>query len=118
MTITDFLITLSFSTPALLFWIAIIVYGAVRLGKDGGRAERFLIIGASIKILANILAVISPYYLFGHMENVDEIISVYHWKQILTSIIHAAGITCLIYAFWVKFNSINNNRGNIGLPQH
>jgi hypothetical protein len=118
MNILNILIHLLALTPALLFWIAVIIFGAVMLGRDGGRSERFLIIGASLKIVATILTVISPYYLFGRMENTDEIISVFHWKQIFTSIIHAAGITCFIYAFWIKFYGTMKNQGNIALPQH
>ena len=110
MNISDIFIHLLVPTPALFLWIAVIVFGAIMLGRGGGRAERFLIIGASIKIFTIILTAISPYYLFGHTENVDEIISVFHWKQIFTSIIHAAGITCLVYAFWVKFNTSNSKQ--------
>ncbi len=117
MTVADFLLILSASTPSLLFWIAVIVLGIIMLRRGGGRPERFLITGGSLKIIAIILTALSPYYLFGRMDNVDEIVSVYHWKQIFTSIIHAAGITCLIYAFWVKFNSKMNHRGTMALPQ-
>ena len=35
-------------TPALLFWIIVIILGAILLGRGGGRAERFLIAGAGI----------------------------------------------------------------------
>jgi len=118
MTVTDFLFILLASTPSLLFWIAVIVLGIIMLRRGGGRPERFLITGGSLKIIAILLTALSPFYLFGRIENTEEIVSVFHWMQILTSIIHAAGITCLIYAFWVKFNSKMNHRGNMALPQH
>ena len=118
MTIGDVLAQFSFSMPALLFWIAVIIFGAIMLGRGGGRAERFLIIGASTKIFAVIHAGILPHILFNAMENPDEIISVFHWTQIFTSVVHAVGIACLIYAFWVKFCGKMDNQANMALPEN
>ena len=48
---SEFLIILAGMIPALALWIAVIIFAAVRLRRGGGRAERFLLAGASLKIL-------------------------------------------------------------------
>jgi hypothetical protein len=95
-------------TPALLFWTAVIILGSIMLGRDGGRAERFLIAGAGIKIISNLISVPSSYLtfrLFQENFNSDYINTVNMGIHVLANIVGMAGIICLVYAFWVKFNT-------------
>jgi len=96
------------STPALALWIAVIIFGAVMLRRGGGRAERFLIAGGSIKLLGNLLIIptffITP-WLFHQDYSTEYINTVRTGLSIFRNTISMAGITCLVYAFWVKFRT-------------
>jgi hypothetical protein len=96
-------------TPILAFWIAVIIFGAVMLGRSGGRAERFLITGAIIKIAANVLSIPSPVissWLIGEGHEITDISTFNTGYSIVLGIISMAGIVCLIYAFWIKFKTM------------
>ncbi len=103
----EYLTVLLSSVPALLFWIAVIIFGIVMLNRGGGRAERFLIAGGSIKIVANLFIIpsimLAP-WLFGQDYSTDYISTISNALTILRNIVSMAGIICLVYAFWVKFN--------------
>ena len=96
------------SAPALLFWIAVIIFGIVMLNRGGGRAERFLIAGGSIKIVANLFIIpsvmLTP-WLFGQDYSIDYVNTISSTLTILRNVVSMAGIICLVYAFWVKFNN-------------
>jgi len=108
----DILMVLSATSPTLVLWIAVVVFAAVMLRRGGGRAERFLIAGAGIKIIGNLIGAatifVVPWLADGGYDP-DYIGSVASIYTILLNIISMAGIICLIYAFWVKFK-----QGNIG----
>jgi len=97
------------SAPALVGWIVAVVLAAIMLRRGGARAERFLLIGACLMLLASILSI--PTSAFGiwlqigqEMTNVQTAF----WLSIfglVRGLIGLAGIICLVYAFWVKFKS-------------
>jgi hypothetical protein len=97
---------LGFGIP-ILFWIGTIIFGSIMLRRGGGRPERFFITGAALNILGTILR-IPLNYLFGwlHHGDLEEsmIESVTFSAGLVVNVIGAAGILCLIYAFWLKFN--------------
>jgi hypothetical protein len=100
------LVQLLARTPILLFWIAVIIFGAVMLGRGGGRAERFLIAGAVIKIVVNVLAIPSPVissWFIGEGRETADIITFSKGYSIVLGIISMAGMVCLVYAFWCRF---------------
>ena len=108
MGVIEWLIMLAAQSPVLLFWIAVLVFGIVMLRRGGGRAERFFIAGAGVKILGNLLNI--PRFATAlwiiperpvSSSDVTAILSVY---DIFVEIIGMAGILLLVYAFWVKFN--------------
>jgi hypothetical protein len=108
--ITEFLIMLASVSPALVLWIAVIIFAAVMLRRGGGRAERFLITGAGIKIIANLLRIPAAFitlWLVDGGHSMDYANSVSNYCGIFLDIIGMAGILCLIYAFWVKFKTGN-----------
>ena len=103
----EYITILLAAVPALLFWIAVIIFGIVMLNRGGGRAERFLIAGGSIKIIVNLLVIpsilLAP-WLIDQGYSADYVSTVSDWLAIFRNIVSAAGIICLVYAFWVKFN--------------
>jgi hypothetical protein len=92
------------SLPALLLWIAVIIFGVVRR-QGGGRAERFLIAGGIVGAAAALLsgpATLIPFWLrAGHPR---EAVSLASTMGIVVNVIGVAGIGLLIYAFWLKFH--------------
>jgi hypothetical protein len=106
----EFLIILLANSPALLFWIAVIIFALVRLRGGGGRAERFLMVGAGIKIIGNLLRIPATFitvWLVDRGYSIDYAISVSDYCGIFLNIIGMAGILCLVYAFWIKFRITN-----------
>ena len=102
----EFMVMLGASSPALLFWIAVAIFAAVRLRRGGGRAERFLIAGSGLKIISNLLGVARVFiipWLVDRGYGMDSTISISSGYGIAVNVIGMAGIACLIYAFWVKF---------------
>ncbi len=97
-------------SPSLAFWIAVIVLASIILRRGGGRAERFIIAGAGLKLLSNLLnipaAAIVPWLVHGG-GSVDYASSVASGFGILRGVVSMTGIICLIYAFWVKFSARN-----------
>lgn len=97
-------------SPNLAFWIAVIVLASIMLRRGGGRAERFIIAGASLKLVSNLFnvpaAAIAP-WLVNRGTSIEYASSVASGFGILRGVVSMAGITCLVYAFWVKFNAMN-----------
>jgi hypothetical protein len=102
----EFMVMLGAVSPALLLWIAVIIFAAVMLRRGGGRAERFLIAGGGLKIISNMLGIarvfITP-WLVDRGYSMDSAVSIASGYGIALNVIGMAGIACLIYAFWVKF---------------
>jgi hypothetical protein len=107
MGIFEYLIALAASAPAIALWIAVIIYGAIKLNRGGGRAERFLIAGGSVKLAGNLLVIPTFFFvpwLFHQGYSTDYISAVSNGYAIFRNLISMAGLLCLLYAFWVKFN--------------
>ena len=107
---TEFLIILLANSPALVFWIAVIIFAVIRLRRGGGRAERFLMAGAGIKITGNLLRIptaFMPLWFVDRDYSLTYASSVSNYCSIFLNIIGMAGIICLLYAFWIKFKERN-----------
>ena len=110
MDISMFLTSLMGSAPALALWIAVVIFAAVMLRRGGGRAERFLIAGAGLKIISNLLILPSfaiRNWLMQEGYSMDSANSVISGYGIFCKVVGMAGIICLVYAFWVKFKARN-----------
>ncbi len=96
--------------PNLAFWIAVIVLASIVLRRGGDRAGRFIIAGASLKLVSNGLnipaAAIVP-WLINRGTSIEYASSAASNFGILRGVVSMAGIICLVYAFWVKFNAMN-----------
>ncbi|MFC1978177.1 hypothetical protein ACFLWS_07985 [Chloroflexota bacterium] len=95
------------SVPALVGWIVAVVLATIMLRRGGARAERFLLIGACLMMLASVLTIpasaLGIWLLAGReITNVQAV----SWLSIfglIRGVVSMAGIICLVYAFWVKF---------------
>ena len=94
--------------PFLAGWVAIIVLVSLMLRRGGGRAERFLIAGASVKLVSNLLTLptvaIVP-LLIEKGATITYATSLASGYGILRGVVSALGIICFIYAFWAKFKA-------------
>ena len=96
------------SAPSLVGWIVAVILAAIMLRRGGGgRAERFLIAGASLMLVQSLIAIpttaLSTWLTVDRgMANV-EAASVLSIFGLARGCIGLAGIICLVYAFWVKF---------------
>ena len=75
-----------------------------------GEGQRFLIAGAGLKIISNLLnipaAAIAP-WLVQAGRSVPDAASMLSGYGIFCNVVGMAGIICLVYAFWVKFKERN-----------
>ena len=117
MGVSEFLMVLAGSAPALALWIAAVIFAAVMLRRGGGRAERFLIAGAGLKIVGNLLNIptvaIVPWFV-TRGYSMDNAVSLVEYYGIFLNVVGMAGIICVVYAFYVKFEARNLERS---LPQ-
>ena len=97
---------LGFGIPTL-FWIGTLIFGIVMLRRGGGRPERFFITGSALNILGTILRipVVHLSWLLIRDYGSDTMKSISFGVGLFIDIISAVGVICLIYAFWLKFNS-------------
>ena len=120
MGITDFLMMLGTAAPALVLWIAVIVFAIMMLKRGGGRAERFLVAGAGLKIIGNLLSTLSIViipWLVSAGYGVDYASPVVTGYGMFWKVVGMAGIVCLVYAFWVKFR-LRSSGEAVTSPQH
>ncbi len=48
------------SAPPLVGWIVVVVLATIMLRRGGGRAERFLLAGASLMLVQSLIAIPTP----------------------------------------------------------
>ena len=95
------------TAPFLIVWIAAIVIATMLLRRRRGRAEKFLLAGAGVMLVSSLLmfpgAVISS-YLVERGATLTDAASAAWSLNLVRGVIGMAGIICLVYAFWMKFN--------------
>ena len=97
------------SAPSLVGWIVAVVLAAIMLRRGGGRAERFLLTGASLMLVQSLIAI--PTTALSIWLTVDrgmanvEAASVLSIFGLVRGCIGLAGIICLVYAFWIRFKA-------------
>jgi len=96
------------SIPVLVGWIIAVVLAAIMLRRGGARAERFLVAGTLLmlaqSLITALIAAITMWLTFGRDITNVEMASVMGAFGLIRGLIGLAGIICLVYAFWVKFN--------------
>ncbi len=105
-TLIDGLVT---AALPLIGWTVAVILAAILLRRGGARAERFLVIGASVKLVKAGIDIIAPSFnLWLTAERgldsatVTGIIRIF---DISRECVGLAGIIILVFAFWFKFIS-------------
>lgn len=115
--IFEWLIILAAQAPILIFWTAVLIFAIVMLRRGGGKAERFFIAGASVKLLGNVLAVlrigIAVWIIPGRPIPASDVVSIVSGYDLFIRAIGMAGLLLLLYAFWLKFNEMKTPDNNV-----
>jgi hypothetical protein len=77
------------------------------LRRGGGKAERFFITGAALNILGTLIripVIHLPYWISFRSSGIDTMRNINFGVGLAVDVVSAAGIICIIYAFWLKFN--------------
>jgi hypothetical protein len=97
------------ATPPLVGWTAAVILAIILLKRRGTKAERFLLIGAAIKLFKAGIDIIAPSFnLWLTAEQgldaaaATNIIRVF---DLCRESIGLGGIIVLVVAFWIKFMS-------------
>lgn len=119
LTITDaqLINSLINAAPGLIVWIVAIVLSIVLSKRNGGRPERFMIIGSCLMLIGTILSipkpVIADYLAQSSLNNVSTA-AVISGINLFLGLISLVGVICLFNAIWKKFNEraivINENQ--------
>ncbi len=106
-----FLASLVNATPGLAVWIVALVLSIVLFIRGGSRPERLLIIGSSLMLASTFLSVFVPviqrYLIQSGLTNVSAAGAI-SGINIFLGLISLAGIICLFYAIWKRFNERTN----------
>jgi cytochrome bd-type quinol oxidase subunit 2 len=94
----------------LAVWSVAVVLAVKMVRRNGGRAERFLLVGVSLMLASSIVgsawAILYPSLMPKLVETGTDhkIISlIFSAINFVRAFISLGGIICLIYAFWQKF---------------
>ena len=103
-----FLGSLINTAPAMAIWIVALILSIILLKRGGGRIERFLIAGSSLMLLSTLLKIPVPVIIsfLSHengLSNVNKAL-ITSVSNLFLGLISLAGIICLFYAIWKKFN--------------
>lgn len=100
--------------PPLIGWTAAVILVAILLKRRGTRAERFLLVGASIKLFKAGIDIIAPSFnLWLTAERgldaatATNIIRIFDLSR---ESVGLGGIIVLVVAFWIKFMSAERAR--------
>jgi peptidoglycan biosynthesis protein MviN/MurJ (putative lipid II flippase) len=92
--------------PSLVGWTGAVVVAMILLRRGGEKAELLLLVGACLMLLATLLQIPAPAIppllveRGWPMRNAMQVVS---WCSLGLGIMRLAGIACLLYAFWTRF---------------
>ncbi len=93
-------------------WIVAIVFAIRMVRNNGGRPERFLLIGVSLmlasSLISSAIAGLNTWLVFKLAESGTDRVTIagtFGIIRFFVSFISLAGIVLLIHAFWQKFRS-------------
>jgi len=93
--------------PMLLAWLVGIVFAVRMLRREGGKAEKLLLIGCSLMFLGQLvvpfLTGLAAWML--HEQGMSRASAAGLVISLPTSILSVAGIVCLIIAFWTRWKT-------------
>jgi hypothetical protein len=96
----------------MIAWIVAIVFAVRMVRRGGGKAERFLVIGASLMLASSFVgyvqSVLNPwivYWIHETGKGAQDLGVVFSIIGGFRSLISLAGIVYLVIAFWMKFKA-------------
>lgn len=95
------------AVPGLVIWIAALVFSIILSKRGDGKLERFLIIGSCLMLVSTFLGIPVPFiahYLNQNSLSNASTAGVVSGINLFLSLISLAGVICLFYAIWKKFN--------------
>jgi hypothetical protein len=106
----DILIGIIYAAP----WVVAIILAMKMFRRSGGKAERSLLVGASLMLASSVFAtivealhpnLIAWFFETGHdLSNVEQA-RIFGIIGTVRACITLAGISFLVYAFWTKFHA-------------
>ena len=94
------------AAPYLAAWSASVVFSTIMIRRVGGRAEHLLLTGSCLMLaskLCSVPAVLITPLLINSGWNTNRALPVLSGFNLFTGLISLAGIVCLVYSFWIKF---------------
>jgi hypothetical protein len=96
--------------PYILAWGVAVVFAAVMERRSHGKAEKLLLAGTCLMLVVQIVAPVLQEIAPRFSGQGAYLITITYINAIITGIVSAAGIICLVYAYWVKFKMTNESR--------
>ena len=95
------------AVPGMIVWIMALVSSIILSRRGGGKLEHFLIAGSSLMLVSILLSVPVPviaHYLAQSSLSNARAAAVISVINLFLGLIKLAGVICLFYAIWNKFN--------------
>ncbi len=97
------------TAPSLIVWVVAVIISSLLMKRGGSRPERLLIIGSSLLLVNSFLSIFHPLLTINSliqrgMSNVGAA-GILSGINVFLGLIRLAGIVCLFYAIWKKFNT-------------
>ncbi|MFC1901383.1 hypothetical protein ACFLX3_00425 [Chloroflexota bacterium] len=93
-------------SDSFVVWFIITIAALIIFKRHGGRAERLMLTGASLKLLSRLL-LIPALLAFNHFavegEDIALGMNLGIAFDLIQGLIGMSGLICIIYGFWVKF---------------
>lgn len=92
--------------PGLVGWTGAVVVAMILLRRGGEKAELLLLVGACLMLVATLLQIPAPAIpplLVERGWPMRSAVQVVSWCSLGLGIVRLAGIACLVYAFWRRF---------------
>ena len=97
------------NSPIIAAWIVGIVFAARMFKRNGGPAERLLLIGCCLmlaeKFFSSFSSVLLIWYYAEHEVSASEIGTFSLYTAIPLSLLTLGGIVCLVIAFWKRWQT-------------
>jgi len=92
--------------PSLVGWTGAVVVAMILLRRGGEKAELLLLVGACLMLVATLLQIPVagiPPYLMDRGWQMQSAVRIVSWWSMGLGVLRLAGIACLLYAFWTRF---------------
>jgi LPXTG-motif cell wall-anchored protein len=89
--------------PDIITWVIALALASIMLRRGGGRAEKLLLAGCVIFLLADLSRITFAELLIPYAQEHGLAFQTISWFNIPTALFGLAGLVLLVIAFWIKF---------------